>query len=187
MSSFGARFSLYPMTDRYIEIILGALEKTDTSAVYSFTDAVSTVYRGPAESVLDALRGLFTNAYDESVHMAMEGDIYPFVPEDIEIPQSFISEPNTLVTADFPVKCKLALAIPDRTVDEGLEYITSFHSDMDLIFSGLSVERIPYGVKIEGYVSELFSFLRLLLERTQTDGISAVLHFTVNCNSPTAE
>ena len=27
----GCRFTLYPMSDKYIEIILGALKKTDTS------------------------------------------------------------------------------------------------------------------------------------------------------------
>ena len=52
----GCRFTLYPMTDRFIDIILGALEKTDTSAVWSETDALSTVYRGdaadPAEDTL---------------------------------------------------------------------------------------------------------------------------------------
>ena len=29
----GCRFTLYPMSDKYIEIILGSLEKTNTSAV----------------------------------------------------------------------------------------------------------------------------------------------------------
>ena len=42
----GCRFTLYPMSDKYIEIILGSLEKTNTSAVWSETDALSTVYRG---------------------------------------------------------------------------------------------------------------------------------------------
>ena len=32
MKNFGARFSLYPMSDKFIPIILGALEKTDTTA-----------------------------------------------------------------------------------------------------------------------------------------------------------
>ena len=36
----GCRFTLYPMSDNYIEIILGSLEKTNTSAVWSETDAL---------------------------------------------------------------------------------------------------------------------------------------------------
>ena len=58
----GCRFTLYPMSDKYIEIILGALEKTDTSAVWSETDALSTVYRGKLPYVADAVQALFLNA-----------------------------------------------------------------------------------------------------------------------------
>ena len=69
----GCRFTLYPMSDDYIEIILGALEKTDTSAVWSETDALSTVYRGKLPYVADAVQALFLNAYRSGVHMALEG------------------------------------------------------------------------------------------------------------------
>ena len=41
----GCRFSLYPMDSGFVSIILGALEKTDTSAVWKQSDALSTVYR----------------------------------------------------------------------------------------------------------------------------------------------
>ena len=41
----GARFSLSPMSDDFIEIILGALDKTDTSNLWTQTDNTSTVYR----------------------------------------------------------------------------------------------------------------------------------------------
>ena len=69
----GCRFTLYPMSDKYIEIILGSLEKTNTSAVWSETDALSTVYRGKLPYVADAVQALFLNAYRPGVHMALEG------------------------------------------------------------------------------------------------------------------
>lgn len=72
-TDFGCRFSLYPMCDDFISIILGALEKTDISAVYSFTDRVSTVYQGGTDSVVDAVKGLFVNAFADGVHMCLEG------------------------------------------------------------------------------------------------------------------
>ena len=56
----GCRFTLYPMSDKYIEIILGSLEKTNTSAVWSETDALSTVYRGKLPYVADAVQALQT-------------------------------------------------------------------------------------------------------------------------------
>ena len=59
----GCRFSLYPMDSGFVSIILGALEKTDTSAVWKQSDALSTVYRGRLPYVADAVRGLFVNAW----------------------------------------------------------------------------------------------------------------------------
>ena len=69
----GCRFTLYPMCDNFIDIILGSLKKTDTSAVWSETDALSTVYRGKLAYVADAVQALFLNAYRPGVHMALEG------------------------------------------------------------------------------------------------------------------
>lgn len=79
----GCRFTLYPMTDNFIDIILGALKKTDTQAVWSETDALSTVYRGKLPYVTDAVKALFINAYQENVHMAIEGQFSKGCPGDI--------------------------------------------------------------------------------------------------------
>ena len=54
----GCRFSLYPMDSNFVPIILGALEKTDTSAVWSQSDALSTVYRGRLPYVVDAVEAV---------------------------------------------------------------------------------------------------------------------------------
>lgn len=69
----GCRFSLYPMTDNFVDIILSSLEKTDISNIWTETDALSTVYRGKSEYVVDAVDALFINTYKEDVHMTIEG------------------------------------------------------------------------------------------------------------------
>ena len=110
----GCRFTLYPMSDKYIEIILGALEKTDTSAVWSETDALSTVYRGKLPYVADAVQALFLNAYRPGVHMALEGQFSKGCPGDVSGDTVLNREgeaPNAEQVKDihFPVHCKLAL------------------------------------------------------------------------------
>ena len=80
----GCRFSLYPMSDQFIDLILGSLEKTDTSAVWSESDALSTVYRGKIEYVADAVKALFINAYRDGIHMAIEGQFSKGCPGDSE-------------------------------------------------------------------------------------------------------
>jgi uncharacterized protein YqgV (UPF0045/DUF77 family) len=49
----GARFSIYPMSDRFVDIIKSALEEVDTSKVWMETDDVSTCVRGRSEHVFD--------------------------------------------------------------------------------------------------------------------------------------
>ena len=110
----GCRFTLYPMSDKYIEIILGSLEKTDTSAVWSETDALSTVYRGKLPYVADAVQALFLNAYRPGVHMALEGQFSKGCPGDVSGDSVLNREgeaPNAALVKDihFPVHCKLAL------------------------------------------------------------------------------
>ena len=76
----GCRFSLYPMTDNFVSVIWALLEKTDTSAVWSQSDALSTVYRGKLPYVADAVRALFINAWQPEVHMALEGQFSKGMP-----------------------------------------------------------------------------------------------------------
>lgn len=187
MKNFGTRFSLYPMTDSFIDIILGALERTDTSAVYSSTDAISTVYRGPLDSVIDALRGLFINAFSDSVHMAIEGEMYSDVPDSIVIPEHIMGEPNMLVEKSFRIKCRLKLCPDGRTREKGLAFIRNIFDSYDALFSELTAEDITYAVKFEGDVVQMFAFLKMLCEEAskQFEGFS--LHYVMNCNSPTAE
>lgn len=42
----GCQFTLYPMSDKFVDIILSALDEVDTSKVWKDTDDVSTCIRG---------------------------------------------------------------------------------------------------------------------------------------------
>ena len=117
----GCRFSLYPMTDGFVDIILGALRKTNTEAVWTESDALSTVCRGKLPYVADAVKALFVNAYQEGVHMALEGQYSKGCPGDIDGDSKLNFEgvaPNKALAEDihFPVLCKFALypmGVPD--------------------------------------------------------------------------
>ena len=45
-TGMACRFTLSPMSDNFVDIILGAIGKVDGSAVSQRTDKLSTVYRG---------------------------------------------------------------------------------------------------------------------------------------------
>ena len=186
----GCRFTLYPMTDDFIRIILGALEETDTSAVWSETDALSTVYRGKLPYVADAVKALFVNAYREGVHMALEGQFSKGCPGDVAGDSKLDREgeaPNAekLKGKHFHVHCKLAL-YPMGDADYIDEIARVWYMAED---AGLSPTTIHYATRIEGDVQAVFDYLEsvcLLMEQSEKVH-HYVLHFTINCNSPTVE
>ena len=110
----GCRFTLYPMCDNFIDIILGALGRVDTSCVWSETDALSTVYRGKLPYVMDAVSALFASSWTEGVHMAIEGQVSKGCPGDVSgdsVLEATGEAPNHAIVeaATQPCLCKLAL------------------------------------------------------------------------------
>ena len=156
----GCRFSLAPMSDRFIDIILGAVKKTDTSKVWSDTDELSTIYRGRRIHVWDALKACFINAYTEGVHMTMEATVSKGCPGDT-LADSYIALDDTLANessiADihFPTVVKFALypmGIPDY-----MRYIADVvNRSIDL---GIYDRTAHYVTVLKGDVQDIFSFL----------------------------
>ena len=68
---FGARFSLYPMTDRFVPVILDAIEGLRDGGLDVETDDVSTFLGGPQDAVFGALRRAFTRAAASGEHVVM--------------------------------------------------------------------------------------------------------------------
>lgn len=184
----GCRFSLYPMTDDFVLVILGALEKTDTSAVWSQSDALSTVCRGKLSYVADAVRGLFVHAWQPDVHMALEGQFSKGCPGDTDGDSLLGREdplPNMPNIQDrhFPVLCKLAL-YPMGTAD----YIDEIAKVWRMAeAAGLNPTTIHYATRISGDVHAVFDYLESVCRLMEQSVPHYILHFTLSVNSPTNE
>lgn len=184
----GCRFALYPMTDNFVSVILGSLEKTDTSAVWSQSDALSTVYRGKLPYVADAVRALFINAWQPEVHMALEGQFSKGCPGDTDGDSLLDREgeaPNRAKIQDrhFPVLCKLAL-YPMGTGD----YIDEIAKVWRMAEAeGLNPKTIHYATRIEGDVQKVFDYLEEVCRLMEQSVPHYILHFTLSVNSPTNE
>ncbi len=68
---FGARFSLYPMTDRYVPVILHAIAGLDKTGLEVETDDVSTFLGGDQATVFAAQERAFTRAAQGGDHIVM--------------------------------------------------------------------------------------------------------------------
>lgn len=183
----GCRFSLYPMDTDFVPIILGALEHTDTSAVWSESDALSTVYRGRLPYVADAVRGLFVNAYKPGIHMALEGQFSKGCPGDCDGDSLLDFDgpaPNSQVREKgFPALCKLALY--PMGVSDYIDHIAGvYRMAQD---AGLHPESIHYATRISGDIHQIFDYLEQVCRRMEQAVPHYILHFTVSVNSPTKE
>lgn len=183
----GCRFSLSPMSDRYADIILGAISRVDTSHVWKMTDKLSTVYRGKRIHVLDAVRACFSFAYEEGVHMTMEATISKGCPGDTDADSylDFDGVPvNGTAVRDirFPAVCKISLypmgvanymdhiaAVVNMAIDQGL-YSHSSH----------------YVTVLEGDIQDLFSYFDKATEYCSQHISHYIFEITLSVNSPTA-
>jgi uncharacterized protein YqgV (UPF0045/DUF77 family) len=80
----GCRFSLYPMSDQFVNIITGALKETDTSKVWMETDDVSTCVRGRESHVFDVVKAIYTYAAQSGEHVVFNGTFSIGCPGDTE-------------------------------------------------------------------------------------------------------
>lgn len=173
MKNFGARFSLYPMSDRFIPIILGALEKTDTTGLYSNTDRISTVYGGDRENVVTSVENLFVSSYTDGVHTAVEGIFSNSESYDVADTAA-----KKEIAADFPVKCMVAVYGGEKSREIFAEFEKTAQTKN---------EKIPYGLRLDGNVNRVWAEIKKLALSLANSGEKFTLYFKMNCNSPTAE
>ena len=184
----GCRFSLYPMDSRYAGLILDALKRTDTSKVWSQSDALSTVYRGKLNHVLDAVGGIFVNAFATDVHMALEGQISKGCPGDTD-GDSYLAEDDILMNLPgikdkhFPVKCKIALY--PLGCDNYIDHIAHVFRMAEK--AGLSPRTVHYATRIDGDIHAIIDYLRQACTYIQGETSHYVFSFTLSVNSPTKE
>jgi len=184
----GCRFSLYPMTDSFISVILGAISEVRTDKVWKETDALSTVYRGKQIHVEDAVRACFIRSYREGVHMAIEMTFSKGCPGDIES-EATMEVDDKLLNADaingihFPVKAKFSL-YPMGT-DEYMRHIAAVVNHA--IDVGVYSKSEHYCTVLEGDVWDIFDYFHYVNSYSGENLKHYVMEATVNANSPTKE
>lgn len=184
----GCRFSLSPMSDQYIDIILGAIGKVDTSKVWSKTERLSTLYRGKREHVIDAVKACFVHAWRKDVHMTMEMTFSKGCPGDTDA-ESYLAEDPCLCNAEgmkdihFPVDCKISLY--PMGVNNYMEYIANVvNHAVDLGIYGGSTH---YVTLLKGDVHQLFDYFQWVNEYCADALSHYVFEVTLSVNSPTEE
>ncbi len=182
----GCRFTLAPMADNYIDIILGAVKKVDTSKVFSETDKTSTIYRGKREHVINAVEACFTQAYNPTVHMTCEMTFSKGCPGDSDA-DSYMAENNILANdtndINFDVISKISLyPLGSTEYMSGIVDAVNMAKDRDLY-----VKSAHYCTILAGNIHDIFKYYQDMLTHVDTMYNHYVLQATISVNSPTKD
>ncbi len=182
----GCRFTLAPMSDNYIDIILGAVKKVDTSKIFSETDKTSTIYRGKREHVINAVEACFTHAHNPKVHMTCEMTFSKGCPGDSDA-DSYMAENDVLLndTSDinFDVISKISLYPLGST-----EYMNGIIDAVNMAKDrNLYVKSAHYCTILKGNIHDIFKYYHDMLAHIDTMYSHYVLQATISVNSPTKD
>lgn len=188
----GCRFSIAPMSDRFIEIILGAIGKVDTSNIWAQTDEFSTVYRGKREHVLDAVKACFMHSYRKGIHMTLNATLSMGCPgaaeKDAAMLDAVLSDAapaNEPLLKDihFPAAAKIEL-YPMGTAD----YLTLIDRVIELAKEhGVFSRTAHYTTILKADIHALFDFFSAAAEYCEQNTAHYVLGFTLAVNFPEDE
>lgn len=181
----GCRLSLYPMTDRYADIIINAVKQVDTRHVWAETDLFSTLYRGEQTHVIDCVRAAFVHAYQADVHMTSELTFSKGCPGDTDA-DSYLeeqAEPINLEArnkADFPVAVKYSFYTFGK--DEYMEEIA--HIVEMARIRGLNPVSAHYVTLLTGTADQIFEYFAEALAYAHKHLLHYVIEATLSVNSP---
>ncbi|EMR07003.1 Putative HMP/thiamine-binding protein ykoF [Bhargavaea cecembensis DSE10] len=179
----GFRFTLSPMTNEFIDVIKGALEEVDTSAVWMHTDDVSTVIRGKQVHVFNVAKALALHAAKTGVHVALNGTFSAGCPGDTA-GDAYLDKPDEPLNNDTTeqyVSSQFAL-YPMNNPD----YMSVIYREVERAKErGVFNESMHYASGIHGDIHDVFEFY----EETFTNARSEehrhlVMTVSMSINSP---
>ena len=106
----GAQVSVYPMTDRFVDVILSSLNALDPwrDRLRIETDDISTLIVGPPEVLFPALRDLYVSAASKGEHVVLRATLSRGCPGEPDDP---ICQTNALANPAEPLESRQAAAL----------------------------------------------------------------------------
>jgi energy-coupling factor transport system substrate-specific component len=182
----GARFSIYPMADNFVEIILTALEEVDTSKVWMETDDVSTCVRGRSEQVFDVVKAIFLASAKTGNHVVLQATFSNGCPGDsagdvylTESPERVNEEKSSQINQEVAVQFAL--------------YPMGIHSYMNVIVDqvklaekqGTFTKGVHYASRLDGDANAVFQTLEDAFSGAhESDSTHIVMTVAMSANSP---
>lgn len=182
----GASFSLHPMSDQFVDIILGALNDTDTSKVWLKRDDVNTNLRGKITHVFDVTSAAFLHAAKTGEHVAFHAT-YSIVDCTLDtIGRKYLDEDDnklniaTIEAIRQPVAAKFAL----YPLGED-DYVETILAQVEKMKQYVTVTTDYAATRIDGEAINVFLALEHILQNLHESDIQhVVMTVSISANSP---
>ncbi|OZM56907.1 thiamine-binding protein [Lottiidibacillus patelloidae] len=183
----GCRFSIYPMTDNFVEVILNALREVDTSKVWMETDDVTTCIRGRSEHVFDVAKAIFIHAAKTSVHVVFNGTFSVGCPGDSE-GNSYMSMNDERLNEEASIKEKVEVATQIALYPlNNPDYLQIIAEQVEVAKEhGTFTKGVHYASRLDGDANDVFKTLeQSFVNVYKTHEHSHVaMTATISANSP---
>lgn len=180
------RFTLSPMADDFVEIILGAIGKVDTGMVTARTGKLSTVYQGLRPYVEDGVKACFVHAWRPEVHMTMEAVYSRGWPgealETVGPEKGAAPNAGAVGKVHFPMAAKVSLyAMGEAGFAEGRKELGRLAREMG-VYEGEEPDCVVLGGDVQGVFGCVEGMDRWCAEHLGWYALGV----TYSVNSPTA-
>ena len=184
---FGARFSIYPMTARYVPVILEAIDGLARSGLEVETDEVSTFIKGDRNDVWSTLEGAFAKAARSGEHVVMTALLSHGCPGEelceIDPRTGTADAPRTHPGAGVRVSCQWSL------------YPLGEPGYMDVIYkaiadtkdAGVFSQGRHFVSHLDGDLDRVLGSIRRAFDLACESAAHVAAHITLSANSPTGK
>jgi len=183
---FGARFSLYPMTDRYARVILDAIKGLRDTGLEVETDDVSTFIGGDRDRVFGELARVFAAAARTGEHVVMTvllshgcpGETYCEATGEVRVPAPAAAEgekSGVAVSAQwslYPLGSDGYMEVIYREIGRTKQ-------------AGVFAKGAHFVSGLRGDLTDVVGAIRASFDAACADAGHVVAHATVSANSPT--
>jgi energy-coupling factor transport system substrate-specific component len=183
---FGARISLYPMTDRYVPIILDAVRGLDATGLEVETDDLSTFIGGDRDRVFAQLERIFAAAARTGEHVVMTvllshgcpGETYCETTGEVRTPAP---------AATSARKSAVAVSAQWSLYPLGSEgYMNVIYREIDRTkAAGVFAKGAHFVSALRGDLADVLGAVRTSFDAACADTAHVVAHATISANSPT--
>lgn len=187
----GVRFSLYPTTDNYVPIILGAVEGLDRLGLEVEVDDVSTCLIGEEPRLFEALRVAFGRAARSGAHVSLVATFSAGCPGEPEGDPCIPRQATVAATGEEGWTPE-AYALPERVACQFALYPLGVAGYMDVIYAEIGVAKEGparargqhFCTRLEGDGASVFAALRTAFLNARKAAAHVVMTATITANSP---